>query len=257
MDNKNKIIKTIMKNTNIKILFLSFVLLSVFSFAVTAQAAGDSLYVSPATLTVNAGNNITVSAIAGTSGDKICAVQGTIVFNNMTCQNITVTNGLLVQNSPTCSNPNFILAIPKCTTTDTTLFTVLSKAGNAGTASISFSAVKLAGVGVVVSTTSVGGNYTVNALPVVQTQTPPVKQPKVTKTTTPKTEQVVTASKTITPTPETNNLQASLAGATGTKSLLATIGNWFISNIIWIVVLIVATGSAYLVGRMSCKNSKR
>ena len=95
MDNKNKKIKTIMKNTNIKILFLSFVLLSVFSFAAIAQAAGDSLYVYPATSTVNAGSNVTVSAIAGTSGDKICAVQGTIVFNNLTCQSITLTNGLL------------------------------------------------------------------------------------------------------------------------------------------------------------------
>ena len=107
-----------MKNTNIKILFLSFVLLSVFSFAATAQAAGDSLYVSPATSTVNAGSNITASVVAGTSGDKICAVQGTIVFNNLTCQSITVTNGLLVQTSPTCASPSFVLAIPKCTTTD-------------------------------------------------------------------------------------------------------------------------------------------
>ena len=95
-----------MKNTNIKILFLSFVLLSVFGLAVTAQAAGDSLYVSPATSTVNAGSNVTVSAIAGTSGDKICAVQGTIVFNNLTCQSITLASGVMAQTQPTCSSPS-------------------------------------------------------------------------------------------------------------------------------------------------------
>ena len=244
-----------MKNTNIKILFLSFVLLSVFSFAATTQAAGDSLYVSPASSTVNTGNNITVSAVAGTSGDKICAVQGTIVFNNMTCQNITVTNGLLIQTSPTCSSPSFVLAIPKCATTDTVLFTVSSKAGNAGTASISFSGVKLAGVGVVVGTSSIGGNYTVNALPVVQTQTPPAQQPKVVKTTVPKTEQITTT-KTTTATPEANNLQASLAGASG-SSFFVKLGKWFISNIIWIIVLIIASAASYVAGRMSCKKNRK
>lgn len=241
-----------MKNTNIKILFLAFVLLSVFSFVATAQAAGDSLYVSPATSTVNTGGNITMSAVAGTSGDKICAVQGTIVFNNLTCQNITVTNGLLVQTSPTCSSPSFVLAIPKCATTDTTLFTVSSKAGSVGTASIGFSSVKLAGVGVVVGTSSTGGNYTVNALPVtVKTQTPPIQQPKVTKVTTPKTEQITTTHATATA-PETDNLQASLAGAKGANSFFS----WIWINIIWIVVLILATGSAYIAGRVSCKRKK-
>jgi len=234
-----------MKNTNIKILFLSFVLLSIFSFALTAQAAGDSLYISPATSTVNAGGNITVSVIAGTSGDKICAVQGTIIFNNIACQNITVTNGLLVQTSPTCSSPNFVLAIPKCTTTDSTLFTVSSKAGSVGTASISFSGVKLAGVGVVVGTTSFGGNYTINALPVVT----PTPTPKTSEKTTTKTEQVTTTPKT---TATTNNLQASLAGATGKSLFLA----WIWSNIIWIIVLILATAVAYVFGRISCKKRK-
>ena len=183
MDNKNKRIKTIMKNINIKILLLSFVLLSVFSFATTVQAAGDSLYVSPATSTVNAGSNVTVSAVVGTSGDKICAVQGTIVFNNLTCQSITVTNGLLVQTSPTCSSPSFVLAIPKCTTTDATLFTASSTAVNAGPASIGFSGVKLAGVGVVVGTASEAGNYTVTPA----------------KTTTPKTTSKTTTTQTTTP----------------------------------------------------------
>ena len=235
-----------MKNTNIKILFLSFVLLSVFSFAVTAQAAGDSLYVSPAVSTVNAGGNITVSVVAGTSGDKICAVQGTIVFNNLTCQSITTASGLLVQTSPTCSSPSFVLAIPKCTTTDATLFTVSSKAGNAGTASISFSGVKLAGVGVIVGTASEGGNYTVNALPVAQ------PKPIATQKTTIKPSASTTVTSTVTtPVQQTvpeNNLQANV----GAAALAGAGSKWM--SFFWIILLIVIVvgiiyGIYYLVSR--------
>jgi hypothetical protein len=246
MDNKNKRIKTIMKKTNIKILFLSFVLLSVFGLAVTAQAAGDSIYVSPATSTVNAGGNITASVVAGTSGDKICAVQGTIVFNNMTCQSITVTNGLLVQNSPTCSNPSFVLAIPKCATTDTTLFTVSSTAGNAGTASISFSGVKLAGVGVVVGTASTAGNYTVNSSPVAQPKPTTTKK----TTTTPTTSTTVTTP-TTNPAQQTTQVTNQPAAVTGQQASLATTSPNRTVTIILIIVLIILVigGLWYMISR--------
>jgi hypothetical protein len=232
MDNKNKKIKTIMKNTNIKILFLSFVLLSVFSFATMAQAAGDSLYVSPATSTVNAGGNITASAVAGTSGDKICAVQGTIVFNNMTCQSITLANGLMAQTQPTCSSPSFVIGIPKCATADTTLFTVSSVAGKAGMASISFSGVNLVGVGVSAGSASTSGNYTVNAAAVKttpKTTTKPATQPT----------QQTTGQVTTTPAQQTTQVANQPAAVTGQQASLATTSPTKTITIIVIVILII------------------
>ena len=247
MDNKNKKIKTIMKNTNIKILFLSFILLSVFSFAVTAQAAGDSLYVSPTTSTINAGSNITASAVAGTSGDKICAVQGTIVFNNLTCQSITLASGMMAQTSPTCSSPSFIVGIPKCVTTDTTLFTVSSIAGTAGKASISFSGVKLIGVGVVAGTASESGNYTVNATTIKTT-------PKnTTDTTQTVTQPIQQTTQTATPTQQTtpnNNLSANV-GAAGLLNSGAS--KWF--N--WILIILVILIVIYAIYYFATKRKKK
>jgi hypothetical protein len=219
-----------MKKTNIKILFLLSALLSVFIFASTAQASGNSLYVSPATSTINAGSTIIASVIAGTSGDKICAVQGTLVFNNLTCQNISLASGVMAQTLPTCSSPSFVIGIPKCTTTDAPLFTVSAEAAKVGTASISFSGVNLVGVGASVGTSSIASNYTVNSSSSVQITIGIANQP------------------------------AGIAGASGIIGLSATViifGKWLLANIIWIIVLILATGSAYIWGRTSCKRSNK
>ena len=245
MVNKNK--TKIMQKNNIKILFL--ILLSLFISVSTVKAAGDSLFVSPATSTVNVGSIINASVVAGTSGDKICAVQGTVIFNNLTCQSITLASGTMAQTQPTCSNPTFVIGIPNCVTTNTTLFTVSAKATTIGTASVSFSGVNLVGFGSSVGNASMAGNYTVNALPVVQQQITPVQQPKVTKTTTPKTEQKTT-SETIVATPETNANQTAAIGTTPGAYLFF---GWIWNNIIWIIVLIIASAVSYVAGRMSCK----
>ena len=232
-----------MKNTNIKILFLSLVLLSVFGLAATTQAAGNYLYVSPAATTVNAGANLTISAVAGTSGDKICAVQGTIVFNNLTCKSITLANGVMAQTAPTCSSPSFVLGIPKCATVNTTLFTVSSTAGNAGTASISFSGVNLVGVGVSVGTASTGGSYTVKA----------IVQPK--PTTTPETTTQPTTETPTTVTTPTTEQQTNVpqSAALGETPATATFFGWIWKNIIWIVVVIAVLVAVYYIVRRATK----
>ena len=246
-----------MKNIKTKIILSAIVLLSVVGFVGTANAAGPSLYVSQANFTKTPGSTFSVSVGVTESGSKVCAVEGTLVFNNLTCQSITVSGDadIVVQSSPTCSNPHFLIGIQNCTTSDRVLLYTSVKAGVAGTASISPTGVDIIGEGASVGSASTGGSYTINALPVVQPQTPPAQQPKVTKTTTLKTGQTVTTPEATATTPETNNLQASLAGATGSSFLMA-IGKWLVSNIIWIIVLILATASAYVVGRISCKINK-
>ena len=260
--NKNKN----MKNIKTKIILSAIIFLSVMGFVGTANAAGASLYISPASLTKITGDTFSVSIGFNASGSKVCAVEGTLVFNNLSCQSITVASDVMAQSSPTCSNPHFLIGIPNCTTLDKTLLTTSVISGSTGTASISITSVDIIGEGASVGSTSISGNYAISALPVVQTQTPPAQQPKVTKTvekTTPKTEQTAVtppeSANSETANQPANALTASLVGSgvNNFSAFLMAIGGWLFSNLIWIIVLILATAIAYIIGRVSCKKNKK
>lgn len=163
-----------MKNT--KTILSIVIFLSVVGLSGTVNAAGASLYVSPATLTKTAGDVFSISVGVSTAGNKICAIEGALVFNNLSCQSITVASDAMAQSSPTCSNPHFLIGIPNCTTSDKILLTLSTRAGNAGTASISLTGVDIIGEGASISTASVGGNYTINAPVVVEQEEPVVKK---------------------------------------------------------------------------------
>lgn len=154
-----------MKNTKTKVILSVIIFLSVAGFVNTANAAGASLYVSPASLTKTVGDTFGVSVGFNASGNKVCAVEGTLVFNDLSCQSITLTGDVTPQSSPTCSNPHFLIGVPSCTTADKVLFTVSVKAGGAGIASISFTGVDIIGEGVSVGSASINGSYTINAVP--------------------------------------------------------------------------------------------
>lgn len=179
-----------MKNTKTKIILSATIFLSVVGLVSTVNASGASLYVSPASLTKTAGNVFSVSVGFNASGNKVCAVEGTLVFNNLTCQSITVASDVMVQSSPTCSNPHFLIGIPNCTTSDKVLLTLSVKSGSAGTASINATGVDIIGEGASVGSTSISGNYTINAVvtptPTPETPTaPPVKTSSQTPVKTP------------------------------------------------------------------------
>ena len=158
--------KVVSRKTFERGLILSAIIfLSVFSFVNTVNAAGPSLYVSPASLTKIVGDIFNASVGFNSSGSKVCAVEGTLVFNNLTCQSITVANDVTAQSSPTCSNPHFLIGVQSCTTADKVLFTISVKAESAGIASISPTGVDIIGEGASLGSASTNGNYTINAIP--------------------------------------------------------------------------------------------
>ncbi|MFA5878469.1 MAG: hypothetical protein WC845_03845 [Candidatus Staskawiczbacteria bacterium] len=169
-----------MKNIKTKIILSAIIFLSAISFVGIANATGASLYVSPASITKTAGDTFTVSVGFSASGNKVCAVEGTLVFNNLSCQSITVASDVMAQSSPTCSNPHFLIGIPNCTTLDKTLLTVSIGAGSAGPSSTSVTGVDIIGEGASVGSASTVGNYTITA-PVVAEQKEPVTQKVVTQ----------------------------------------------------------------------------
>ena len=178
-----------MKNTKTKIILSAIVFLSVIGFVGTVSAVGPSLYVSPASIIKTAGDTFSVSVGFNASGSKVCAVEGTLVFNNLSCQSITVSGDIdiVAQSFPTCSNPHFLIGIQNCTTSGRVLLTASVKAGSAGTASISLIGVDIIGEGASVGSASISGNYTINAVPAPAT-TPPVETPTETPAETPKEE---------------------------------------------------------------------
>lgn len=161
-----------MRNIKTTVILSAIVLLSVIGFVGSVDAAGPSLYISPASLTKTVGNIFSASMGLNASGNKVFAVEGTLVFNNLFCQSITVTDGLMAQSVPTCSNPHFLIGIPNGTSLDKTLLTLSVKAVNAGVASVGLTGVDIIGEGVSIGSAATGGNYTINAVPKPTPTTP-------------------------------------------------------------------------------------
>ncbi len=223
-----------MKNNKIKIILSAIIFLSVVGFVTTVNAASSSLNIFPASLTKTVGNIFNVSMEVNASGNKICAVEGTLVFDNLSCQSITMADGVMAQSSPTCSNPHFLIGIPSCSTADKTLLTVSVKAGSTSTASVSFTGVDIIGEGVSVGSASTGGNYTINAVTSVpvetmKTVTEPVVVPEdiiSTTTTSQSVEQVA----------ENNIPPTSLLAAVGYSLSFGT-GNILLGILVGLIIL--------------------
>ncbi len=137
----------------------------IFSWGV-ANASNSLLYVSPNNLDKEVGENFVLAATVDTAGSKVCAVEGKLQLDKLSCQNIVVEEGMMAQKSPSCADSSFLLGIPNCTTENKTLFTVAVKAETAGTATVGFTNVDVVGEGFSLSSTSVDGNYSISAAPV-------------------------------------------------------------------------------------------
>lgn len=236
-----------MKNIKIKSVLLAIVFLSVMSFVGTVDASGASVYVSPANLTKTVGDIFNVSVGFNASGNKVCAVEGTLNFKNLSCQSITVASGFMTQATPTCSNPYFMIGIPNCSTTDKVLMTVLVKAGDAGIASISPTSVDVIGEGSSAGTGSIAGNYTINAVvapaPVITPTPAPIVTPTPTAVTKPiqKVTKTIKSANQLAETPvQQENTENNLAASAGATS--STTG----STVLWVsLIAVVILGAVY------------
>jgi hypothetical protein len=148
-----------------KILLISFlVICSVIAFSHTAYATDSSLSTSPSTLNATVGVPFDISIQLNPADSKVCVVMGTINFNGLSCQNITIASGLMGQTVPTCASPNFIVGIPKCTDVSQNLFSISVKGSQQGQSTLSFTGIKVIGAGSNVSSIWQGGAYNIVAL---------------------------------------------------------------------------------------------
>jgi len=164
-----------MKKEKFTILFLGlvYVLIAGFVFPNPAEAADASVYVSPASLSKNVGEMFNIVVGVNPAGEKVCAVEGTLNLDKLSCQSITLGEGMMAQSSPACGSLYFLLGIPGCSTENKELFTIKVKAKNAGTATAGFTGIDIIGEGASVSSASIGGSYTLTS---VSVPTPPSEE---------------------------------------------------------------------------------
>jgi hypothetical protein len=225
-----------------KIILLSvLVLINVVAFGQMALAADPVLFISPATLNSTVGTSFNVVAQVNPLSNSVCAVRGTIVFNGLACQNITVASGLMAAIAPTCANPNFLIGIPKCTTAAQNIFSMSVRGNQAGPSSLAFSEVRIMGAGTGVSSIWNGGAYSITAVPAT---------PETPVTSETPTEEIVTAEETqevLTPAEQTtpeNNIPTGV-GVAGLSAITGSIYFWPLFSIF--VILIIGYGIYYLI----------
>lgn len=138
-----------------------FVFIGIIMLAQEALAANAVLAITPSisTSTINTPFNLSVNI--NPTNNKVCVVKGTINFNNLSCQSITLASGLMAQTMPTCAAPTFTLGIPKCTTSPQDLFSVSVRGNKIGTSTSSLSGVKVIGVGSDVVFITSAGSYNI------------------------------------------------------------------------------------------------
>ncbi len=228
-----------MKNMKTKIIILAS-LISTFGMFGISQAASVYLEVSPSTLIKNVDANFTSSVRLVTDSD-VYAVEGTLAFNNMTCKNITLSKGVVVQSMPTCSNPYFLIGIPSGTNVDMDLFQILVSGSSVGSASIGFLSVDIIGAGNSLSNSSLSGIYEITAVPKVitpaSTSTPIVAIPLATSSETVSTSSGVVGPVSIDNGTSSNKGNRFVATVLETLSNIRTSTRFAVSAILVLIVL--------------------
>lgn len=187
-----------MKNIKTKIL-VSLIAFSVLTTAAgAATVPGVALVVAPSSLNETVGNTFDTAIVVKTPGNKVYAVEGTIAFDGLSCQNVTIADGLMAQSVPTCAKPYFLVGIPSGTATDMAILRVSVKAVRAGDATLALSAVDVIGEGVSLSDVATGAKYSI-AENVTSNPAPKISHPKA----QPKSEEVAVVSKQASSTPVT------------------------------------------------------
>ena len=149
-----------------KIILLSvLVAVSVAAFGQTVFAANSTLSILPSTASKNVGVAFNIAVRVDPQGGKVCVVKGTLSFNNLTCQSITVASGLMAQTTPTCSNPSFTLGIKKCASAVQNIFIVSVKGNSVGQAKATLSITKVLGVGAVIASAQNSGVFNITKVP--------------------------------------------------------------------------------------------
>lgn len=150
-----------MKNIKTKILVSLIALVSLANTADAATIPGVALVVTPASLNETVGNTFSTAVVVRTPGSKVYAVEGTLTFDGLSCQSITISDGLISQTAPTCTKPYFLVGVPSGTIADKEIFRVGVKALRAGNVTIGLTSIDVIGEGMSLSNVGTGAKYSI------------------------------------------------------------------------------------------------
>ena len=139
-----------------------------------AFAASAVLSAQPLSASSTVGSDFNLSVQIDPVGNSVCVIKGTINFDGLSCQSITLADGLMTQTVPTCTAPSFNIGIPKCSSVPKNLFSISVKGTEVGQENLSFSAVKIIGVGVDVAFNLQPNVYDIIAAPKLEDKISPV-----------------------------------------------------------------------------------
>jgi hypothetical protein len=141
-----------------------FVIWGILVLSQTVYAANPTLSFLPAIASENVGTVFNLKVQVNPQGNKACVVEGTLGFNNLTCKSIALAPNLIAQTTPTCTNPNFIIGIPKCSTAPKEILTISVQSNKVGQAKASFAKSSIIGVGVLIHSDGEDGAYNITAI---------------------------------------------------------------------------------------------
>jgi len=151
-----------MKKTIIILVSLTL-FFAIFYVNTDAKASSTLIYISPAGADKNVEEQFNLDVVVKPDDNKVCAAEGKINLNNLSCLDISLPDGVMSQTPPTCSSTHFLIGIPGCATQDKTLFSVTLKGINPGQGLVNFSEVEVIGQGNSLSNNSVGGTYNIKS----------------------------------------------------------------------------------------------
>ena len=151
---------------NIKInkkIILGVIALTFLASSNSIKAADPLLHAWSTSTYKNAEDAFDVFISVNPVDEKVCVVKGEINLSNLSCQKITLSDGLSFLVTPSCDDLNFVVGIKGCATTPKRLFTINVIANNAGISSAEFTDVGVFGVGVAVPFVTSGVNHTITS----------------------------------------------------------------------------------------------
>jgi hypothetical protein len=150
-----------MKKMNLQKIYRSILVCTALYAGQIAYASDTTLYLSSNDTSVDVGESVQISLSVSPSGAKVCAVEGTLEFDGITCGNITLADGLAPQHTPTCADPYFLIGVPGCVLEDRLLATIDAKTENVTNARIGLVNVEGIGEGLSIPTKTRGVDFVV------------------------------------------------------------------------------------------------
>ena len=159
-----------------KTLLTLLIVVGIFGANQIIYADTSTLFISPASLNIAVGKTFNVSVQLNPANNKVCVVKGTLSFDNLSCQSIIVSSGLMAQVAPSCADPSFIIGIPKCATTNQSILSASVKGIKAGQESLSFTGVKIVGAGMDIPFNVQSSVYNIAAVKTTSPKTTPIAE---------------------------------------------------------------------------------